>query len=426
MNEITQIHLGRQPFTIAVDAHKQLRTYMDAISEAVGAAHKEVLTEIELRMAELLIERGITAQKTILVEDVTYLKEQLGKPGDFKGDAEEGEESEHEGSDKEGQKRLFRDEKKGMIAGVCAGLASYFNIDAVIVRGIFILLTVMWGWGALLYIILWAIVPAAKTSAERLQMRGKAVTVENLNKIVTREVTAAADRASKASGQVAQLFEGFFRVSAIVIGAGIVAVSAILLGILSAATGYVARYHDGLIQELVSFPDNGTEVFLLIALAVAAATSLFMLLATGLALIKRKWTIRGWVTGTVAAVFVAAMIGASIVAPNVASQVHNRYERAHKTASRTLQPFEAIDLRGAASLDYVESDKYKVTVRYFSKVEPSKLTTRVDAEKTLVLDTRELEKTGCDAFCIDVDRTPQVTIYAPNAEKLRMAPTEIQ
>ncbi|HEX9153297.1 MAG TPA: hypothetical protein VF809_00580, partial [Candidatus Saccharimonadales bacterium] len=84
MNEITRIHLGRQPFTISVDAHKALREYLESIKKVVGGSREEVIDEIELRMAELLLERGITKDKTVLIGDVSYLKEQLGKPGDFK------------------------------------------------------------------------------------------------------------------------------------------------------------------------------------------------------------------------------------------------------------------------------------------------------------------------------------------------------
>jgi phage shock protein PspC (stress-responsive transcriptional regulator) len=46
-----------------------------------------------------------------------------------------------------------------MLGGVCAGLGNYFNIDATIVRLLFVLLVVMGGSGVLLYIILWIIMP---------------------------------------------------------------------------------------------------------------------------------------------------------------------------------------------------------------------------------------------------------------------------
>jgi phage shock protein PspC (stress-responsive transcriptional regulator) len=415
MNEITRIHLGRQPFTIAVDAHKQLRDYLDAIKEAVGKSHKEVIKEIELRMAELLMERGINEEKTILAEDVTFLKEQLGKPTDFKGDDSTDEKTDKTAEpDESGQKRLFRDEKTGMIAGVCSGLAAFFNIDTVIVRLIFIVLTLVWGWGALLYIILWIVVPAAKNSSDRLQMRGKAVTVDNLSKIVNREVSAAATRASKASGAVTQLVNTTFRVIFAIFGGIIVTAAIAAMCAVWAGTGYALRNHDGLIQELVSFPADTKEMILLLSVFVISSLVLFWISLTGMAMINRKWSLPGWVTASTVGLFLIALVGGSIVAPDAVSQVKNRYDDARQTAQRTVAPFKDVSVEGGATLQYKQSDSYKVEVKYFSKAKPTELKTSVSQDGTLAVDTSELAKTGCKDFCISFGGYPEVTVYAPN------------
>jgi phage shock protein C len=56
-------------------------------------------------------------------------------------------------------KRLYRSKKERMIAGVCGGVADYFNIDPVVARIIFVVLGLGWGGGFLLYLIMWIIVP---------------------------------------------------------------------------------------------------------------------------------------------------------------------------------------------------------------------------------------------------------------------------
>lgn len=57
-------------------------------------------------------------------------------------------------------KRLYRSEKNKMIAGVCGGLAEYFNIDPVVIRLVFVILLFPGGLpGILPYIILWIVVP---------------------------------------------------------------------------------------------------------------------------------------------------------------------------------------------------------------------------------------------------------------------------
>lgn len=57
------------------------------------------------------------------------------------------------------EKKLERDEQHKMIAGVCAGLANYFDVDITIVRGIFVISMILHGVGVLPYIILWIIMP---------------------------------------------------------------------------------------------------------------------------------------------------------------------------------------------------------------------------------------------------------------------------
>lgn len=57
------------------------------------------------------------------------------------------------------ERRLYRDARNKMIGGVCTGLADYFNIDPVLIRLVFVILTLHHGIGILAYIILWIVVP---------------------------------------------------------------------------------------------------------------------------------------------------------------------------------------------------------------------------------------------------------------------------
>jgi phage shock protein PspC (stress-responsive transcriptional regulator) len=412
MNEVTRIHLGRQPFTIAIDAHKQLRQYLDAIKEAVGKSHKEVIEEVELRMAELLMERGITADRAILVDDVAYLKKQLGEPGDFKGDETDGADEEA-GPVKDGQKRLYRDEKNGMIAGVASGLATYFNIDAVIVRLIFILLTIAWGWGILLYIILWIVVPAARTTSDRLQMRGKAVTIDNLAETVNREVTAAANRAGRAGQATGSLVGSIAKISLGIIGVIICTAATFALFGLAVAAGYVVTQGHGLIEDVVSFPVGAKETTLVVAGFICAGIIALWMFLIGSAMTKRKWTLPGWVTASIWGIFLTAAAAAAIAAPDAVSSVRQRYENAHRSSTRQVMPFTALDIQGQMTFRYVESDQYKIDVRYLGKAQSDTLTTKVN-NSTLFIDATQFNaKSECTGFCIDTDAVPEVTIYAP-------------
>ncbi|HEX9724109.1 MAG TPA: PspC domain-containing protein [Vicinamibacteria bacterium] len=56
-------------------------------------------------------------------------------------------------------KRLFRSRKDGLIAGVCGGLAEYFDVDPSLVRLVFILAIFLGGAGLVVYLVAWLIVP---------------------------------------------------------------------------------------------------------------------------------------------------------------------------------------------------------------------------------------------------------------------------
>lgn len=56
-------------------------------------------------------------------------------------------------------KRLYRSKKDRKIAGVCSGVAEYFNIDPTMVRLLWALSILLWGAGILAYLVAWIIMP---------------------------------------------------------------------------------------------------------------------------------------------------------------------------------------------------------------------------------------------------------------------------
>ena len=66
------------------------------------------------------------------------------------------------------------------IGGVCSGLAAFLNVDITIVRIISLLTLLLWGTGFLVYLVLWIVVPVAKTPADKCMMRGLEPTAENM------------------------------------------------------------------------------------------------------------------------------------------------------------------------------------------------------------------------------------------------------
>ena len=77
-------------------------------------------------------------------------------------------------------KKIYRNPDGSVIAGVANGIAKYFNIDVTVVRVLFVVTTFAGGLGVFAYIVLWIILPEARTITDKVQMEGEAVTLENI------------------------------------------------------------------------------------------------------------------------------------------------------------------------------------------------------------------------------------------------------
>ena len=78
-------------------------------------------------------------------------------------------------------KKLYRDGEEAVIGGVSAGVAKFFGVDPVIVR-IFFVIAAFFGVGIFTYLVLWLIIPEAKTRSEKMQMDGEPITISNIEK----------------------------------------------------------------------------------------------------------------------------------------------------------------------------------------------------------------------------------------------------
>jgi phage shock protein PspC (stress-responsive transcriptional regulator) len=93
------------------------------------------------------------------------------------------------------RRRMFRDPDAKIAGGVCAGFANYFDIDPLWIR-ISLVILVFMSVGILipLYIILWVIIPEARTTAEKLEMHGEPIDINNISKTVKEEAGQFKDR----------------------------------------------------------------------------------------------------------------------------------------------------------------------------------------------------------------------------------------
>lgn len=193
MNKTISINIGGTFFHIDENAYLKLKNYLDSISHSLNddpQGKEEIIQDIELRISELLSEKISNNRQVVNDRDIDDIIKAMGQPEDYQYD--DGMFNEEEDQSKKAPntakpKKLYRTRKEGIIGGVCKGLAYFFGIDVIWVRLLMLLLLIPNGIGLLVYIILWIIIPDAKTTAEELEMKGKPVTIDNIEKNIKDE-----------------------------------------------------------------------------------------------------------------------------------------------------------------------------------------------------------------------------------------------
>ncbi len=212
MKKIVNINLGGYPFTIDIDAYEKMEAYFASLEKYFADYENphEIIFDIEVRMAELFKEN--TGEHAILsISDVDKAIKILGTPEDFskenideeeikkdkdeiKKDKDEdeyirkGRSRRRENVEYRVGKKLFRDPDNKIIAGVCSGLANYFGVpDPVWIRLLFVILFFGTGIGLIVYIVLMIVIPQAKTTTDRMEMRGEPIDIDTIANSIEEE-----------------------------------------------------------------------------------------------------------------------------------------------------------------------------------------------------------------------------------------------
>jgi phage shock protein PspC (stress-responsive transcriptional regulator) len=252
-----KINLSGVIFNIDEDAYEKLKRYLDAIGRHFTGKDegKEILNDIESRIAELFREKRPREEEVITIALVTEVIEIMGDPEEIINTGEAstaGSAGPKSTSTTGGSRRLYRDPENSVFGGVCGGLGAYFNIDPIIIRILFVVLFFLGGASVLVYIILWIVIPKAQTAAQKLEMRGEPVTVSNIEKKIREEYESAKEnvkaaaksepvkKTKKAAGdffsEVGKVLLVFIKVILILIGTGFVLAGiGVIIGIVTGA-----------------------------------------------------------------------------------------------------------------------------------------------------------------------------------------------
>lgn len=196
MKPTVKVSIGGLAFNLEEDAYRVLSDYLQSLRKHFqgNAEANEIITDIELRLSELLQIRMSKNEGAVSIDDALEIINIMGNPKDFEDNISE--ESQQENEDNKPidesfwKKRLFRDLDNKVIGGVCSGLSHYFKIDVALVRllftGVFFFLFFFKYSGPSsiiiigVYVVLWIVMPAAKTFSQKLVMTGADPSIENI------------------------------------------------------------------------------------------------------------------------------------------------------------------------------------------------------------------------------------------------------
>jgi len=186
MKITVNINLGGYAFHIDEDAYAELKRYLKNLELHFAGEESaaEILSDIETRMAELFRAKLSAFKQVITMDDVRSVISVLGTPEDI-SDAEGPSSGEKFATP--GYHRMYRDPDHRILGGICAGMGAYWNIDPLIIRVIFAALILAGGIGVLIYLILWIVLPEAKTTAQKIEMKGNPVNIHNIKESVKKE-----------------------------------------------------------------------------------------------------------------------------------------------------------------------------------------------------------------------------------------------
>jgi phage shock protein PspC (stress-responsive transcriptional regulator) len=188
MNKTININLGGTFFHIDENAYSHLRSYLEAVRATLSPEDSiaEIMDDIEARIAELFNESITNKDQVITLGRVKEVIEIMGQPEAFDPDndaAQNNTKNAH--AEPKTPKQLFRDDENKYLGGVASGLGHYLGVDCLWIRLIWLILFFLSsGTFFMIYILFWILVPAAKTTSDKLKMKGEPINISNIEKRV--------------------------------------------------------------------------------------------------------------------------------------------------------------------------------------------------------------------------------------------------
>ena len=363
MNKIKKCSISGIAFTFEEAAYNRLSEYFDSLRRAYksNSESDEIIADIEARVAELILSAQSSAEQVVCLPLIENIIAQLGSAEDISG-----EEQSAPTTDTRIARRLYRDMENNKLGGVCAGIGKYFNADPVLVRiAIFSPLLLLpisgirymhWAYelggnlflvACVVYLILWFVIPVAKSAREKLEMEGEAVTVKA---IAERQQCATDEQRAKSTvascvtwiGRVAIVFVKLF--VSLMIFSLVMTLLALIVCAIASIVGLGASLQPfgnlGSIADVMTIMGGAPTLFA-ISVAAVPIMAIIYLLVTLLMGRRPKW----WVILCALVLWIVLIIGTVTTATKAAVNISGgEIERIMKSDWDDAREGEEIDM----------------------------------------------------------------------------------
>ena len=247
-------------------------------------------------------------------------------------------------------KKIYRNPDETVLGGVASGIAAYFGTTPALIRILFLLALIPGGAGLFIYIILWIIVPAAKTVTEKLEMKGEPVTLENIEGSIKRGLNVEPGEEStivkvllfpfrliaeiiRVLGKVAGPFLRFL-VEALRVAGGVFLVILSLSGLYSLAvavgvwmgsrSNWMVPYwwdpkFEWMDETVWNMIHEILDPWLMIPLYLQALIPIIFIMLLGISILAKRWVARPLVNWSLFGLWIASLITSAIMIPRVVS-----------------------------------------------------------------------------------------------------------
>lgn len=447
MKKTITITINSKTFQMEESAYERLSSYLDDIcSHLKGELDlEEIISDVETSISEKFEEKINLGSKVIILKDIEEIISIMGSPEVFGDSKEKDKENEDSTSDKiktEKFKKLYRNPDDQIIAGVCSGIAAYFDWDPIIVRLVFAVSVFFGGAGVILYILLWIIVPEAKTNSQRIEMKGDTVTLAAIQEVVKKNINEIKDgkqtKKLKSTSMkilkfpfiilravmkvVKKICVVFFKIIRAFLGliffiVSIICIASIIFVALSLLFNINSPYIVTDIPLAVISSESHFRVGL-IALSLAGIAPFIFLFQAGISLLRKKNYFSLIGTGILISISITGFIIAGVIGLEYIPRI-NEYVKNERVTTTEILPataFKSVEVDGAYNVIITKGDTLLVEVTGEEK-DLAKVKSEVLDEKLMVSEVA-IEDSNLCLFCFHVSQ-PQIKITMPEIDSYK-------